>query len=134
MRKGVKLAGLLAVGVAAFAVACSPVCNPVPVADPHGTPEQQWNWWRETYATADYGQADLAGYTSLSDIPQCGMEDGSMAGGYELKRRQITQQLIRVDTVERLMLNDFIRVEPSDFLINAIDEFHGIISLAIRFD
>ena len=33
--------------------------------------------------TADYGQADLAGYTSLSDIPQCGMEDGSMAGGYE---------------------------------------------------
>lgn len=28
MRKGVKLAGLLAVGVAAFAVACSPVCNP----------------------------------------------------------------------------------------------------------
>lgn len=83
MRKGVKLAGLLAVGVAAFAVACSPVCNPVPVADPHGTPEQQWNWWRETYATADYGQADLAGYTSLSDIPQCGMEDGSTAGGYE---------------------------------------------------
>ena len=83
MRKGVKLAGLLAAGVAAFAVACSPVCNPVPVADPHGTPEQQWNWWRETYATADYGQADLAGYTSLSDIPQCGMEDGSMAGGYE---------------------------------------------------
>lgn len=44
MRKGVKLAGLLAVGVAAFVVACSPVCNPVPVADPHGTPEQQWNW------------------------------------------------------------------------------------------
>lgn len=83
MRKGVKLAGLLAAGVAAFAVACSPVCNPVPVADPHGTPEQQWNWWRETYATADYGQADLAGYTSLSDIPQCGMEDGSTAGGYE---------------------------------------------------
>lgn len=83
MRKGVKLAGLLAVGVAAFAVACSPMCNPVPVADPHGTPEQQWNWWRETYATADYGQADLAGYTSLSDIPQCGMEDGSTAGGYE---------------------------------------------------
>lgn len=81
MRKGVKLAGLLAVGVAAFAVACSPMCNPVPVADPHGTPEQQWNWWRETYATADYGQADLAGYTSLSDIPQCGMEDGSTAGG-----------------------------------------------------
>lgn len=69
MRKGVKLAGLLAVGVAAFVVACSPVCNPAPVADPHGTPEQQWNWWRETYATADYGQADLAGYTSLSDIP-----------------------------------------------------------------
>ena len=68
MRKGVKLAGLLAVGVAAFVVACSPVCNPVPVADPHGTPEQQWNWWRETYATADYGQADLAGYTSLSEI------------------------------------------------------------------
>lgn len=46
MRKGVKLAGLLAAGVAAFAVACSPVCNPVPVADPHGTPEQQWNWCR----------------------------------------------------------------------------------------
>lgn len=83
MRKGVKLAGLLAVGVAAFAVACSPVCNPVPVADPHGTPEQQWNWWRETYATADYGQADLAGYTSLSDIPQCEMEDGSTGDGYE---------------------------------------------------
>ena len=83
MRKCVKLAGLLAVGVAAFAVACSPVCNPTPVADPHGTPEQQWNWWRETYATADYGQADSAGYTSLSDIPQCGMEDGSTAGGYE---------------------------------------------------
>lgn len=83
MRKGVKLAGLLAAGVAAFAVACSPVCNPVPVADPHGTPEQQWNWWRETYATADYGQADLAGYTSMSDIPQCGMEDGSTDGGYE---------------------------------------------------
>lgn len=83
MRKGVKLAGLLAVGVAAFAVACSPVCNPAPVADPHGTPEQQWNWWCETYATADYGQADLAGYTSLSDIPQCGMEDGSTADGYE---------------------------------------------------
>ena len=55
----------------------------MPVADPHGTPEQQWNWWRETYATADYGQADLAGYTSLSDIPQCGMEDGSTDGGYE---------------------------------------------------
>ena len=48
MRKGVKLAGLLAAGVAAFAVACSPVCNPAPVADPHGTPEQQWNWWRES--------------------------------------------------------------------------------------
>ena len=70
MRKCVKLAGLLAVGVAAFAVACSPVCNSVPVADPHGTPEQQWNWWRETYATAD-----LAGYTSLSDIPQCGTRE-----------------------------------------------------------
>lgn len=78
MRKCVKLAGLLAVGVAAFAVTCSPVCNSVPVADPHGTPEQQWNWWRETYATAD-----LAGYTSLSDIPQCGREDGGTAGGYE---------------------------------------------------
>lgn len=27
MRKGVKLAGLLAAGVAAFVVACSPVCT-----------------------------------------------------------------------------------------------------------
>lgn len=83
MRKGVKLAGLLAVGVAAFAVACSPVCNPVPVADPHGTPEQQWTWWRETYATKDYNQTDLASYRELSDIPQCGMEDGSTSDGYE---------------------------------------------------
>lgn len=83
MRKGVKLAGLLAVGVAAFAVACSPVCNPAPVADPHGTPEQQWNWWLDTYATDEYGQADLNGYQSLSDIKQCDCEDGSTADGYE---------------------------------------------------
>ena len=53
------------------------------MADPHGTPEQQWTWWRETYATKDYGQADLASYRELSNIPQCGMEDGSTDAGYE---------------------------------------------------
>lgn len=31
----------------------------------------------------DYGQADLASYRELSNIPQCGMEDGSTSDGYE---------------------------------------------------
>lgn len=83
MRKKITLLVAVLVGLLAFGVACSTALSDQPVADPHGTPEQQWNWWRETYATADYGQADLAGYTSLSDIPQCGMEDGSTDGGYE---------------------------------------------------
>lgn len=83
MRKKITLLVAVLVGLLAFGVACSTALSDQPVADPHGTLEQQWNWWRETYATADYGQADLAGYTSLSDIPQCGMEDGSTDSGYE---------------------------------------------------
>lgn len=83
MRKSVKLAVALAVCATSLTVACSPICNPRPVADPHGTPEQQWSWWLGEYATADYGQADLASYRSLSDIPQCEMEDGSTDDGYE---------------------------------------------------
>lgn len=110
MRKCVKLAGLLAVGVAAFAVACSPVCNPVPVADPHGTPEQQWNWWRETYATDEYGQADLNGYQSLSDIKQCDCEDGSTADGYE----RICEW--RADAVGNRMGESYVLVDGSKVL------------------
>nr|DAL93744.1 MAG TPA: protein of unknown function (DUF4969) [Caudoviricetes sp.] len=83
MRDRKRILGAVVIMVAALVVACSPICNPRPVADPHGTPEQQWSWWLGEYATADYGQADLAGYTSLSDIPQCEMEDGSTGDGYE---------------------------------------------------
>lgn len=83
MRKKITLLVAVLVGLLAFGVACSTALSDQPVADPHGTPEQQWTWWRETYATKDYGQADLASYRELSNIPQCGMEDGSMAGGYE---------------------------------------------------
>lgn len=77
MRKKITLLVAVLVGLLAFGVACSPALSDQPVADPHGTPEQQWTWWRETYATKDYNQADLASYRELSDIPQCGMEDGS---------------------------------------------------------
>jgi len=85
MRDRKKITLLVAVlfGLLAFGVVCSPALSDQPVADPHGTPEQQWSWWLGEYATADYGQADLAGYTSLSDIPQCEMEDGSTGDGYE---------------------------------------------------
>lgn len=83
MRKKITLLVAVLVGMLAFSVACSTALSDQPVADPHGTPEQQWSWWLGEYATADYGQADLAGYTSLSDIPQCEMEDGSTGDGYE---------------------------------------------------
>ena len=83
MRKKITLLVAVLVGLLAFGVACSPALSDQPVADPHGTPEQRWTWWRETYATADYDQADLASYRELSNIPQCGMEDGSTDGGYE---------------------------------------------------
>lgn len=83
MRKRVSLLIAIMFVLTVFGVVCSPALSDQPVADPHGTPEQQWTWWRETYATADYGQSDLSSYRSLSDIPQCGMEDGSTADGYE---------------------------------------------------
>lgn len=83
MREKVTLLVAVLFGLLAFGVACSPALSDQPVADPHGTPEQQWTWWRETYATKDYGQADLASYRELSAIPQCGMEDGSTSDGYE---------------------------------------------------
>lgn len=83
MRKKITLLVAVLVGLLAFGVACSPVLSDQPVADPHGTPEQQWTWWRETYATKDYNQDDLASYRELSNIPQCGMEDGSTSDGYE---------------------------------------------------
>lgn len=83
MRKKIVLLVAALVGLLLFGVVCSPVLADNPVADPHGTPEQQWTWWRETYATKDYNQADLASYRELSNIPQCELEDGSTAAGYE---------------------------------------------------
>ena len=53
------------------------------VADPDGTPSQRWAWWLDSYATEERGQADLAAYRSLTDIPQCESEDGSTTEGYE---------------------------------------------------
>lgn len=82
-RKRIAVAVAMAVCAVLFGALCSPALSEMPVADPHGTPEQRWSWWLGEYATADYGQADLAGYTSLSDIPQCEMEDGSTTDGYE---------------------------------------------------
>lgn len=55
MRKKITLLVAVLVGLLAFGVACSTALSDQPVADPHGTPEQQWTWWRETYATKDYG-------------------------------------------------------------------------------
>lgn len=81
-RKRVAVVVALIVCIISFGALCSPALSDMPVADPHGTPEQQWTWWRETFATADYGQADLASYRELSSIPQCEMEDGSTNDGY----------------------------------------------------
>ena len=48
MRKKITLLVAVLFGLLAFGVACSPALSDQPVADPHGTPEQQWTWWRET--------------------------------------------------------------------------------------
>ena len=53
MRKKITLLVAVLVGLLAFGVACSPALSDQPVADPHGTPEQQWTWWREMCRAGD---------------------------------------------------------------------------------
>ena len=45
MRKKITLLVAVLFGLLAFGVTCSPALSDQPVADPHGTPEQQWTWW-----------------------------------------------------------------------------------------
>lgn len=69
MREKVTLLVAVLVGLLAFGVACSPALSDQPVADPHGTPEQQWTWWRvgwrrrlEKHPLVPWVDADAVGW------------------------------------------------------------------------
>ena len=76
MRKKITLLVAVLFGLLAFGVACSPALSDQPVADPHGTPEQQWTWWPWRGCGRAVAWPSCPG---RRDAPGCGRRDVAVA-------------------------------------------------------